>query len=81
MSFYDRLRWAILSAAATYHILVCAARVGWGLPQTQWVHDRPDWFVKFITLQQTKPDFPEFARLKQQAVTELEFRRSTGVSK
>lgn len=81
MSLYDRFRWFILHAVAVYHMAICAARVTAGASARQWLHDRPDWFIKYLTLQGVVAGAPDFTRLKRQAVVELDFRRATGVSK
>lgn len=81
MTLYDRFRWAVLNTFASYHIVICAVRMGCGADAKGWVHDRPDWFIKFVALHEAKADFPEFERLKRQAVVELSFRRTMGVSR
>lgn len=81
MSAYDRMRWCVLHAVAAYHMAVCAMRVSAGHAPTRWLHDRPDWFVKYIARMSVAAGAPDFTRLKRQALVELDFRRVTGVSK
>ncbi len=81
MSLFDRFRWFVLDAVAIYHLIVCAVRVNSGAAPTRWLHDRPDWFVKYITRMPVVAGAPNFTQLKRQAVVELDFRRVTGVSK
>lgn len=81
MSLFDRFRWFVLHTVAVYHLAVCASRISAGAAPTQWLHDRPDWFVKYIARMSVAAGATDFTRLKRQALVELDFRRVTGVSK
>lgn len=78
----NSLRWRILDLFALWHALVCGVRMSFlNEPSTRWLHDRPDWFVKYMARPQQAVGGPNCLRLHMQARVELRFRRMTGVSK
>lgn len=78
----DKAKNRILVAAAIPSYLVIVFRQAIGRPAKQWLHDVPNFAVGLIACIEPEPGQDDWlTQLRDQALTELNFRRSFGIVK